>query len=109
MFPVNFVRMPVSGKTQKSRKNRVSWVTVVIAGAFAVFSVPMLHQYFNLRSQDSFYRHEVLRLEKENERLVRDLEQMNKPYFVEKTLRQLGFMKKGEVKFNVKEQPNVSR
>ena len=79
-----------------TRKRTLPWAAMAIAGVFLAASVPMLRQYFNLRSQEAFYRREVARLEKENERLARVMEQMEKPYLVEKIAReQLGLMKKG--------------
>lgn len=68
-----------------------------------------MHLYYAQKQKLLQYKKEIENLKKENARLENILKQVDTPYMTEKIAReQLGMMKQGEYKINLKEGENVS-
>ena len=82
----------------------------LLLGLFVAASIPRIANLYRNGRKLSFYQHEVVRLERENESLKQTIEKIkSSPFDVEKLLRDnFGLMKSDETLFRIHKQ-NVPR
>ncbi len=91
------------------KNSRLSFwkILILIMGTGAI--VYAMQLYFVQRSKLVKYQQEIEQLKKENAMLERTLKQADTPFMTEKIAReQLGMMKKGEYRIQIKEEKHVS-
>lgn len=82
-------------------------VLLLIAGFTAIFYA--LHMYLIQKKNLLKYQEEIERLKQENAMLEKTLKQVETPFMTEKIAReQMGMMKNGEYKIQLKEKKDVS-
>ncbi|MCM8816827.1 MAG: septum formation initiator family protein [Candidatus Omnitrophica bacterium] len=93
-----------------AKRNRffpLSRIIILVIGTVVVMYA--LHLYYAQKHKLLLYKKEIEDLKKENAKLEKILMQVDTPYMTEKIAReQLGMMKQGEYKINLKEGKNVS-
>lgn len=93
--------------TKKYRFFSLSRIIILTAGTIAILYA--LHLYYAQKNKLLLYKQEIENLKNENAALEKTLKEVNTPFMTEKIAReQLGMMKKGEYRINMKEGKNVS-
>jgi len=93
-----------------AKKNRFfspSRILILVLGTILIFYASL--QYYVQRSKLVMYQNEIKRLQQENAMLEKTLKEVETPFMTEKIAReQLGMMKPGEYKIQIREEKNVS-